>query len=157
MIPTTPLDASASGTWTLGDRTVNRLGLGAMRLTGTAAFDLGERRDRATSIAVLRRAVELGVDHVDTAAFYFSPWLSANQLIHAALAPYDDDLTSSPRSVRAAIRRATGRPGPRRSSCAARSSRTSASSAATTSTSSTTATTDPGDRSRTTSGRWPTW
>ncbi|WP_323101266.1 aldo/keto reductase [Intrasporangium sp. YIM S08009] len=87
------LDASASGTWTLGDRTVNRLGLGAMRLTGTAAFDLGERRDRDTSIAVLRRAVELGVNHIDTAAFYFSPWLSANHLIHAALAPYDDDLT----------------------------------------------------------------
>ena len=64
-----------------------------MRLTGTAAFDLGERRDRDTSVAVLRRAVELGVDHIDTAAFYFSPWLSANQLIHAALAPYDDDLT----------------------------------------------------------------
>ena len=87
------LDAAACGTWTLGDRTVNRLGLGAMRLTGTAAFDLGERRDRDTSVAVLRRAVELGVNHVDTAAFYFSPWLSANQLIHAALAPYDDELT----------------------------------------------------------------
>jgi pyridoxine 4-dehydrogenase len=93
MTSPTQLDASAAGTWTLGDRTVNRLGLGAMRLTGTAAFDLGERRDRATSIAVLRRAVELGVNHVDTAAFYFSPWLSANQLIHASLAPYDDDLT----------------------------------------------------------------
>jgi aryl-alcohol dehydrogenase-like predicted oxidoreductase len=93
MTSTTIVDASACGTWTLGDRTVNRLGLGAMRLTGTAAFDLGERRDRDTSIAVLRRAVELGVNHVDTAAFYFSPWLSANQLIHAALAPYDDDLT----------------------------------------------------------------
>jgi aryl-alcohol dehydrogenase-like predicted oxidoreductase len=93
MTSTTPLDASACGTWTLGDRTVNRLGLGAMRLTGTAAFDLGERRDRDTSIAVLRRAVELGVNHIDTAAFYFSRWLSANQLIHAALAPYDDDLT----------------------------------------------------------------
>jgi aryl-alcohol dehydrogenase-like predicted oxidoreductase len=90
---TSPLDASAAGSWTLGDRTVNRLGFGAMRLTGTAAFDLGERRDRDTSIAVLRRAVELGVNHLDTAAFYFSPWLSANQLIHAALAPYDDDLT----------------------------------------------------------------
>jgi pyridoxine 4-dehydrogenase len=93
MTSTAWLDASACGTWSLGDRTVNRLGFGAMRLTGTAAFDLGERRDRDTSIAVLRRAVELGVNHVDTAAFYFSPWLSANQLIHAALAPYDDDLT----------------------------------------------------------------
>ena len=93
MTSTTLLDASAAGTWTLGERIVNRLGLGSMRLTGTAAFDLGERRDRDTSIAVLRRAVELGVNHIDTAAFYFSPWLSSNQLICAALAPYDEDLT----------------------------------------------------------------
>lgn len=64
-----------------------------MRLTSTAAFDLGERRDRDTAVAVLRRGVELGVNHLDTAAFYFSRWLSANQLIHAALAPYDDELT----------------------------------------------------------------
>jgi pyridoxine 4-dehydrogenase len=92
-MPSHDSPAAAAGTWTLGDRTVNRLGFGAMRLTGTAAFDLGERRDRETSVRVLRRAVELGVDHVDTAAFYFSPWLSANQLIHSALAPYDDHLT----------------------------------------------------------------
>ena len=44
-----------------------------MRLTGTRPFHGGEPRDRDTSIAVLRRAVELGVDHIDTAAFYFSP------------------------------------------------------------------------------------
>ena len=93
MTSTTQLDASAAGTWSLGGRTVNRLGLGSMRLTGTAGFDLGERRDRHTSIAVLRRAVELGVNHIDTAAIYFSPWLSANQLIGAALSPYDEDLT----------------------------------------------------------------
>ncbi len=93
MSSSAPLDASAAGTWKLGDRTVNRLGLGAMRLTGTAGFGLGGRRDRQTSIAVLRRAAETGVNHVDTAAFYFSPWLSANQLIHAGLAPYDDNLT----------------------------------------------------------------
>jgi aryl-alcohol dehydrogenase-like predicted oxidoreductase len=84
--------ADAAGTWTLGDRTVNRLGFGAMRLTGTAAFDHGVPRDRRTSIAVLRRAVELGVNHVDTAAFYFSSLRSANELIGAALAPYPDDL-----------------------------------------------------------------
>lgn len=137
--------------------TVNRLGLGAMRLTGTAAFDLGERRDRAWWIAVLRRAVELGVDHVDTAAFYSSPWLSANQLIHAALAPYDDDLTLVAKVGPGRDPSGDWTPWARPEQLAARSSRTSASSAATTSTSSTTAPTDPGDRSRTTSGRWPTW
>jgi pyridoxine 4-dehydrogenase len=64
--------ASAAGTWKLGDLVVNRLGLGAMRLTGTAAFEHGAPRDRDQSIRVLRRAVELGVNHIDTAAFYFS-------------------------------------------------------------------------------------
>jgi len=64
-----------------------------MRLTGTLPFHGGEPRDRATSIAVLRRAVELGVDHIDTAAFYFSRLRSANELINAALSPYPDDLT----------------------------------------------------------------
>jgi aryl-alcohol dehydrogenase-like predicted oxidoreductase len=41
---------------------------------------------------VLRQAVELGVNHIDTAAFYFSSLRSANELINTALAPYDDDL-----------------------------------------------------------------
>lgn len=72
--------ADAAGSWRLGDLTVNRLGFGAMRLVG----------DRDESIAVLRRAVELGVNHIDTAAFYFSPLHSANELINSALAPYDD-------------------------------------------------------------------
>ncbi|MGN6245677.1 MAG: aldo/keto reductase [Motilibacteraceae bacterium] len=84
--------ASAAGTWSLGDLTINRLGLGAMRLTGTAAFDHGTPRDRDQAIQVLRRAVELGVNHIDTAAFYFSPLRSANELINSALAPYPDDL-----------------------------------------------------------------
>ncbi|NJP90973.1 aldo/keto reductase [Nonomuraea sp. FMUSA5-5] len=85
-----------AGTWKLGDLTVNRIGFGAMRLTGRAAFtdhvsgDVSGDRER--SIAVLRRAVELGVNHIDTAAFYFSPRLSANELINRALAPYPDDL-----------------------------------------------------------------
>ena len=85
-------DAADSGTWRLGDRTVHRLGFGAMRLTGTAAFHGGTPRDRATSIAVLRRAVELGVNHVDTAAFYFSALRSANEIIDAALAPFGDEV-----------------------------------------------------------------
>jgi pyridoxine 4-dehydrogenase len=86
------LGAAAAGTWRLGDRTVNRLGFGAMRLTGSVPFGRGAQSDRARSLAVLRRAVELGVNHVDTAAFYFSPLRAANELINAALAPYRDDL-----------------------------------------------------------------
>jgi len=76
-------------TWELGDRTVNRLGYGTMRLAvGAAGGDI----DRDTAITVLRRAVELGVNHIDTAAFYFSPRRSANELLNTALAPYPDDL-----------------------------------------------------------------
>ncbi|SOE15358.1 Predicted oxidoreductase [Streptomyces sp. 2323.1] len=84
--------AGAAGTWVLGDRTVNRIGFGAMRLTGSAAFHQGTPRDRGRSIGVLRRAVDLGVNHLDTAAFYFSRLRSANELINSALAPYPDDL-----------------------------------------------------------------
>ena len=86
------ITAHVSGTWKLGDSTVNRIGFGAMRLTGSAAFHHGTPSDRDRSIAVLRRAVELGVDHIDTAAFYFSSLRSANELINSALAPYTDDL-----------------------------------------------------------------
>jgi pyridoxine 4-dehydrogenase len=86
------ITADAAGTWTLGDLSVNRLGFGAMRLTGSAAFDRGTPSDRDRSIRVLRRAVELGVNHIDTAAFYFSALRSANELINRALAPYPDDL-----------------------------------------------------------------
>jgi len=88
--PQTP--AAAAGTWPLGDLTVNRLGFGAMRLTGSVPFGNGTPSDRGQSIAVLRRAVGLGVNHIDTAAFYFSPLRSANELISTALAPYPDDL-----------------------------------------------------------------
>jgi aryl-alcohol dehydrogenase-like predicted oxidoreductase len=86
--------AAASGTWKLGDRTVNRIGFGAMRLTqhGEAFAADAVPRDRDQAIGVLRRAVELGVNHIDTAAFYFSPLRSANELINRALAPYPDDL-----------------------------------------------------------------
>jgi pyridoxine 4-dehydrogenase len=83
--------ADAAGTWRLGDLTINRLGFGAMRLTGDPSGD-GPPGDRAQSVAVLRRAVELGVNHIDTAAFYFSPLRSANELINTALAPYPDGL-----------------------------------------------------------------
>ena len=89
---TETVTAATSGTWRLGDLTVNRMGFGAMRLTGGAAFGPGTPSDRDRSIAVLRRAVELGVNHIDTAAFYFSSLRSANELINRALAPYSDDL-----------------------------------------------------------------
>ncbi len=85
----TTITADAAGTWQLGDRTVNRMGFGAMRLMSKAD---GSPSDRDTAIAVLRKAVELGVNHIDTAAFYFSELRSANELINTALAPYPDDL-----------------------------------------------------------------
>ncbi|MFF6880574.1 MULTISPECIES: oxidoreductase [unclassified Streptomyces] len=84
--------ADAAGTWKLGDLPVHRLGFGAMRLTGSAAFHHGTPSDRDRSIAVLRKAIDLGVNHIDTAAFYFSSLRSANELINSALAPYPDDL-----------------------------------------------------------------
>ncbi|OIJ98397.1 oxidoreductase [Streptomyces colonosanans] len=86
------ITADAAGIWKLGDLPVGRIGFGAMRLTGSAAFHLGTPSDRARSLAVLRKAVELGVNHIDTAAFYFSSLRSANELINRALAPYPDDL-----------------------------------------------------------------
>lgn len=81
-------------TWKLGDLPVNRIGFGAMRLpqTGTALEVGSPPRDRGQAIAVLRRAIDLGVNHIDTASFYFSSLRSANELINSALAPYPDDL-----------------------------------------------------------------
>lgn len=84
---TTTHPAAAAGTWKLGSFEVNRLGFGAMRLMSTSD---GGVRDRETSIAVLRRAVELGVNHIDTASFYFAGPRAANELINSALAPYDN-------------------------------------------------------------------
>ncbi|GAB3585317.1 oxidoreductase [Amycolatopsis endophytica] len=85
---TETIDAGAAGTWQLGDLTVNRMGFGSMRLP----ISHDGRIDRDQALAVLRRAVELGVNHIDTAAFYFSPLRSANELINSALNPYGDDL-----------------------------------------------------------------
>ncbi|MFG3407252.1 aldo/keto reductase [Streptomyces sp. NPDC048142] len=88
------ITAAASGTWTLGDLVVNRIGFGTMRLPQQGeAFDVDAvPGDRDRAIRVLRRARELGVNHLDTAAFYFSRLRSANELINSALAPYSDDL-----------------------------------------------------------------
>jgi len=75
-------------TYTLGDRTVHRLGYGAMQLAGPGVF--GPPRDRAAAVAVLREAVASGVDHIDTSDFY-GPHVT-NQIIREALAPYPKDL-----------------------------------------------------------------
>jgi aryl-alcohol dehydrogenase-like predicted oxidoreductase len=72
----------------LGGFSVSRVGFGAMQLAGPNAF--GPPRDRDEALAVLRRAVELGVDHIDTAQFY-GPDV-ANELIRAALHPYPQNL-----------------------------------------------------------------
>jgi pyridoxine 4-dehydrogenase len=72
----------------LGQRSVNRLGYGAMRLTGPGVF--GPPRDHDEAVAVLRAAVEAGVDHIDTAQYY-GPNV-VNDLIREALYPYRDDL-----------------------------------------------------------------
>ena len=77
-----------SGTFKLGNRTVKRLGYGAMQLAGKGVF--GPPRDRAEAVAVLREAIESGVDHIDTSDFY-GPHVT-NQIIKEALHPYKDDL-----------------------------------------------------------------
>src|SRR3984885_7800235 len=87
---TTPsLSAAGSGTISLGgELMVNRLGFGAMRLTGDGIW--GPPKDSAAAIAVLRRAVELGINFIDTADSY-GPKVS-EELIAEALAPYPADL-----------------------------------------------------------------
>jgi pyridoxine 4-dehydrogenase len=85
-------NAASAGIFTLGDLTVNRLGFGAMRLSGTGGMGQGVDRDPAASRDVVRHAVELGVNHIDTAAFYFSGSAAANAVIRDALAPYPDDV-----------------------------------------------------------------
>ncbi|MBN9019847.1 MAG: oxidoreductase [Rhizobiales bacterium] len=76
-------------TYPLGTRSVRRLGYGAMQLAGPGVF--GPPKDPAAALAVLRTVVESGIDHIDTADIY-GPHVT-NRLIHAALAPYADDLT----------------------------------------------------------------
>ena len=77
-----------SGSFTLGDRSVKRLGYGAMQLAGPGVF--GPPKDHETALAVLRAAVAAGVDHIDTSDFY-GPHVT-NRLIREALHPYRDDL-----------------------------------------------------------------
>ncbi|MEV5552885.1 oxidoreductase [Nonomuraea wenchangensis] len=76
--------------WALGgDLSVARIGYGAMKLTG---WPRGERPSRDTALAILRRAVELGVNHIDTSYYYARDGVAANELIREALHPYPDDL-----------------------------------------------------------------
>ena len=82
-------DLTAAGTFTLGNRSVNRMGYGAMQLAGPGVF--GPPKDRAAALAVLREAVESGVDHIDTSDFY-GPHVT-NQIIREALHSYGDKLT----------------------------------------------------------------
>jgi pyridoxine 4-dehydrogenase len=77
-----------SGTFRLGNRSVNRVGYGAMQLAGPGVF--GPPKDPDAALAVLREAVASGVNHIDTADFY-GPHIT-NQIIREALAPYRDDL-----------------------------------------------------------------
>src|SRR6478735_7440031 len=100
----TALPAQASGTLTLGgELTVNRLGFGAMRLTGKGVW--GPPADRDECVRVLRRAVELGVNFIDTADSY-GPYIS-EELIAEALHPYPEDLVI-------ATKAGLVRPGPNR-------------------------------------------
>jgi aryl-alcohol dehydrogenase-like predicted oxidoreductase len=80
--------SNQSGTFTLGARTVKRLGYGAMQLAGRGVF--GPPKDHGAALAVLREAVARGVNHIDTSDFY-GPHVT-NRLIREALAPYPDDL-----------------------------------------------------------------
>ncbi len=102
-MPTTQSPAAAAGTFRLGGEfTVRRLGYGAMRLTGEGIW--GPPKDTDNALAVLRRAVELGVDFIDTADSY-GPYVS-EELVREALYPYRD--------VRVATKAGLLRTGPNR-------------------------------------------
>jgi aryl-alcohol dehydrogenase-like predicted oxidoreductase len=81
-------DLRTAGTYSLGERSVKRIGYGAMQLAGPGVF--GPPKDRDAALAVLREAVATGVDHIDTSDFY-GPHVT-NQLIREALYPYPESL-----------------------------------------------------------------
>ena len=83
------ISARAAGEGRLGSFRVNRVGFGTMKLTG---WPEGKQPSRENAIALLRRAVELGVNHFDTSQFYDRDGVNANELLHAALHPYPEDL-----------------------------------------------------------------
>ena len=82
----------------LGDKPINRIGFGAMQLAGPGVF--GPPRDPSAARAVLRRAIELGVDHIDTSQYYGPDVV--NDLIREALHPYPENSSWSPRWARGA-------------------------------------------------------
>jgi pyridoxine 4-dehydrogenase len=96
LLSTVPLDekeigmskVEAAGTFALGPHCVKRLGYGAMQLAGPGVY--GPPRDRAMAIAILREAVESGVNHIDTSDYY-GPHIT-NQIIRDALHPYRHEL-----------------------------------------------------------------
>lgn len=97
------INAAHSGTWTLGDLAVNRIGFGAKRL-GSDPTGIDQSADQDRVIRLLRQTRDLGINHIDTATFYpsyaradqpmhhFTSLDWANEMIHRALAPYPDDL-----------------------------------------------------------------
>ncbi|AYD02321.1 aldo/keto reductase family oxidoreductase [Neorhizobium sp. NCHU2750] len=89
MSDTSKIDLNKSGTFKMGSHTVKRIGYGAMQLAGPGVF--GPPKDRAAAVAVLRAAIEAGVDHIDTSDFY-GPHVT-NEIIREALHPYPGDLT----------------------------------------------------------------
>jgi len=82
-------DIEQVGTFKLGDRQIKRMGYGAMQLAGPGVF--GPPKDKESAIALLRAAVEYGVDHIDTSDFY-GPHIT-NRIIREALHPYPKELT----------------------------------------------------------------
>ncbi|MEV6038398.1 aldo/keto reductase [Nonomuraea sp. NPDC052116] len=82
------IELQSTGTFAIGDKTVHRLGFGAMSLTGPGVW--GPPRDHDEAVRVLRRAVELGVDLIDTADSY-GPYIS-EEIIREALHPYPERL-----------------------------------------------------------------
>ncbi|MFJ1707659.1 aldo/keto reductase [Kitasatospora sp. NPDC088346] len=87
-------EAAAAGTWRLGDLEVNRVGYGAMRLTGNGMMgnSAGVPVGREAAVRLLHGAFDRGVNHVDTAAFYFSPLRSANELVNRALSTWPGEV-----------------------------------------------------------------
>jgi pyridoxine 4-dehydrogenase len=83
------IHSNDAGSFKLGDRSVRRLGYGAMQLAGPGVF--GPPKDRAAALAVLREAVASGVNHIDTSDYY-GPHVT-NELIREALHPYSADVT----------------------------------------------------------------
>lgn len=83
------ISAQRAGQAQLGSFTVNRIGFGAMKLTG---WPQGKQPTREQALEVLRAAVDMGVNHIDTAQFYDHDGMNANELIHEALSPYPEDL-----------------------------------------------------------------